>query len=85
MRHDEFFYLFNKKHKDLVDLFYKNNVGGPAIAFDRWQEKGKNTFSIYKHNIIYILTSCSITMFHNRCYPNKTQTGWKGVPKNSWI
>ena len=52
MRHDEFFYLFNKKHKDLVDLFYKNNVGGPAIVFDRWQEKGKNTFSIYKHNII---------------------------------
>ena len=37
---DHNFYLFNKAHKDLVHLFLRNNVGGPAIIFDRYQEKG---------------------------------------------
>ena len=37
---DHQFFLFNKAHKDLVDLFLKNNTGGPAIIFDRYQEKG---------------------------------------------
>lgn len=35
------FHLFNKRHKDLVKLFLDNNVGGPAIIFDRFQEAGK--------------------------------------------
>ena len=37
---DEVFYLFNKRNKDLVDLFRNNNVGGPSIIFDRYQEVG---------------------------------------------
>ena len=37
---NDVFYLFNKKNKDLVQLFLKNNVGGPAIIFDRFQEAG---------------------------------------------
>ena len=37
------FHLFNKKNKDLVPLFLGNNVGGPAIIFDRFQEAGKMT------------------------------------------
>ncbi len=42
MSDDHKFFLFNKKHKDLVHLFLENNVGGPAIIFDRWQEVGKH-------------------------------------------
>ena len=38
---DEVFYLFNKRNKDLVELFRSNNVGGPSIIFDRYQEVGK--------------------------------------------
>ena len=34
------FFLFNKRNKDLVDLFLKNNLGGPAIIFSRFAEKG---------------------------------------------
>ena len=37
------FHLFNKRNKDLVPLFLDNNVGGPAIIFDRFQEAGKMT------------------------------------------
>ena len=37
---DEVFYLFNRRNKDLVNLFRENNVGGPAIIFDRYQEAG---------------------------------------------
>ena len=37
---NDVFFLFNKKNKDLVQLFLKNNVGGPAIIFDRFQEAG---------------------------------------------
>ena len=29
------FSLFSGKHKDLVQLFLDNNVGGPALIFDR--------------------------------------------------
>lgn len=36
------FHLFNRRHKDLVDLFLGNNVGGPAIIFQRFQEAGKS-------------------------------------------
>lgn len=43
LKDDEFFFLFNRKNKDLVDLFRKNNVGGPALIFDRYQETGKLT------------------------------------------
>ncbi len=39
-RQEEIFVLFNNKHKDLVKLFLDNNVGGPAIIFDRYAEKG---------------------------------------------
>ena len=34
------FFLFNKRNKDLVDLFLKNNLGGPALIFSRFAEKG---------------------------------------------
>ena len=37
---DVSFSLFNNKHKDLVKLFLDNNVGGPALIFDRWQQQG---------------------------------------------
>ena len=37
------FHLFNPKNKDLVPLFLGNNVGGPAIIFNRFQEAGKMT------------------------------------------
>ncbi|KAL5252197.1 hypothetical protein ACHWQZ_G015102 [Mnemiopsis leidyi] len=49
MDQQQSFHLFNKRHSDLVDLFQgqKNNVGGPAIIFDRWQEVGKTTI---RHN-----------------------------------
>ncbi|KAL5262388.1 hypothetical protein ACHWQZ_G007942 [Mnemiopsis leidyi] len=47
MDQQQSFYLFNKRHSDLVDLFLSNNVGGPAIIFDRWQEVGKTTI---RHN-----------------------------------
>ena len=41
MSEEHNFFLFNKKHKDLVSLFLENNVGGPALIFDRWQEVGE--------------------------------------------
>ena len=41
MDQQQSFHLFNKRHSDLVDLFLSNNVGGPAIIFDRWQEVGQ--------------------------------------------
>ncbi len=41
MDQQQSFFLFNKKHSDLVELFLNNNVGGPAIIFDRWQEVGE--------------------------------------------
>lgn len=34
------FFLFSKGHKDLVDLFLKNNTGGPSIIFCRFAETG---------------------------------------------
>ena len=37
------FYLFNKRHSDLLPLFYSNMVGGPAFIFDRMQEKDETT------------------------------------------
>ena len=40
------FFLFNKRHKDLVHLFLSNNVGGPAIVFNRFQEAGESISSI---------------------------------------
>ena len=40
---DEVFHLFNYKNKDLVKLFLSNNVGGPAIIFDRYQEAGNKS------------------------------------------
>ena len=40
MDENQCFFLFNKKNKDLVNLFLGNNVGGPAHIFDRWQEVG---------------------------------------------
>eukprot|EP00116_Pleurobrachia_bachei_P001169 sb/3461431/ len=40
---DETFHLFNGKNKDLVHLFLSNNVGGPAIIFDRYAEAGATT------------------------------------------
>ena len=42
LKREDTFHLFNKKHKDLVKLFLSNNVGGPAIIFDRFQEAGKS-------------------------------------------
>ena len=41
LKPDEKFYLFNRKNSDLVALFRDNNVGGPAIIFDRHQEAGR--------------------------------------------
>ena len=38
------FFLFNKAHKDLVQTFLDNLVGGPAFIFDRYQEKGMDVF-----------------------------------------
>ena len=46
MDQQQSFFLFNKRHSDLVDLFMSNNVGGPAIIFDRWQEVGKEFESV---------------------------------------
>ena len=37
---DTTFFLFNKKNSDLVDLFLNNNLGGPALIFTRFAEKG---------------------------------------------
>ncbi|KAL5262624.1 hypothetical protein ACHWQZ_G008128 [Mnemiopsis leidyi] len=34
------FHLFSKRHSDLVKLFLAQNVGGPALIFDRYQEVG---------------------------------------------
>ena len=34
------FHLFSKRHSDLVKLFLAQNVGGPALIFDRYQEAG---------------------------------------------
>ena len=45
LKSDEYFMLFNKKNADLVDLVRRNNVGGPAIIFDRHQEAGFKTDS----------------------------------------
>ena len=39
----ENFYLFSKRHRDLVTLFLSQNVGGPALIFDRYQEAGLTT------------------------------------------
>ena len=41
LKSDENFLLFNKRNADLVELFRGNNVGGPAIIFDRYQEAGE--------------------------------------------
>ena len=32
MDKDQCFFLFNKKDKDLVELFRRNNTGGPALV-----------------------------------------------------
>ena len=50
---DASFHLFNKKNGDLVQLFLKNNVGGPAIIFDRFQESGTKslTYHYNSHNV----------------------------------
>ena len=37
----DYFTLFNNKHNDLVKLFLDNNVGGPALIFDRLSIVGK--------------------------------------------
>ena len=53
------FHLFNKKNKDLVPLFLGNNVGGPAIIFDRFQEAGESISPIslnWVKNINYTFT-----------------------------
>ena len=38
-KEDQFF-LFNKKNKDMADLFMKNNTGGPSLIFNRFSEAG---------------------------------------------
>ena len=43
LKFEDTFFLFNKRHKDLVDLFLMNNTGGPALIFDRYQEKDETT------------------------------------------
>jgi len=43
---DTTFFLFNKKNSDLVDLFLNNNLGGPALIFKRFAEKGDLIFYI---------------------------------------
>ena len=35
------FHLFNKKNKDIYQLFKQNMVGGPSIIFNRYHEAGK--------------------------------------------
>ena len=35
------FHLFNKKNKDIYQLFKENVVGGPSIIFNRYHEAGK--------------------------------------------
>ena len=53
------FFLFNKRHKDLVKLFLSNNVGGPAIIFDRFQEAGESISIIslnWVKNVNYTFT-----------------------------
>lgn len=47
LKPDEYFMIFNKKNADLVDLFRRNNVGGPAIIFDRHQEAGNKLIYFY--------------------------------------
>ena len=37
---DTTFFLFNKTNRDLVHLFLSNNLGGPALIFTRFAEKG---------------------------------------------
>ena len=52
-------HLFNSKNKDLPHLFWGNNVGGPAIIFDRFQEAGESISSIrlnWVKNINYTFT-----------------------------
>ena len=40
LKRDEVFFCFNRKNSDLVDLFHDNNVGGPAIIYNRYMEAG---------------------------------------------
>ena len=37
------FHLFSRRHSDLVKLFLDQNVGGPALIFQRFQEVGNTT------------------------------------------
>ncbi|XP_063687079.1 uncharacterized protein LOC134820563 [Bolinopsis microptera] len=46
----ESFHLFSKRHSDLVKLFLSQNVGGPALIFDRFQEAGVTTVGHDAHN-----------------------------------
>ena len=61
LKPDEYFMLFNKKNADLVELFRRNNVGGPAIIFDRHQETGKLMFYNCL-NIILSIFHCQLNL-----------------------
>lgn len=45
------FFLFNKRNKDLVELFLNNNLGGPALIFSRFAEAGKIKTTFTKNKI----------------------------------
>ena len=43
------FFLFNKRHADLVTLFRNNNTGGPSLIFNRFSEAGSVIFNNFLH------------------------------------
>ena len=47
------FSLFSGKHKDLVQLFLDNNVGGPALIFDRKAVVGMYSYIYIFMRILY--------------------------------
>ena len=59
---DQSFFLFNKRHKDLDKTFRENNVGGPALIFDRYQEVGEfHNIFIIVHLIFILWSNCIIS------------------------
>ena len=49
----ELFFLFNRSNGDLVNLFTKNNTGGPSIIFDRYQEASKFNYINFYFFLVY--------------------------------
>ena len=58
LRTDEFFFLFPKRHKDVIQLLTENLVGGPSLVFCRYHEAGNRLFN--KNNETFVKTYISI-------------------------